>query len=88
MIVDIVSHQQLPEVFSTNRNHHCSHKRNSTTINTISSSNTMTNGHRVRVREKKKNISKNRIIQFLFFFKRRMNLVKKQIKFSDVHQLL
>jgi hypothetical protein len=39
MVADIAPQQQLPEVFSTNRNHHCSHKRNS-------NSNTMTNGQR------------------------------------------
>jgi hypothetical protein len=58
MVVDIAPQQQLPEVFSTNRNHHCAHKRNSTTINTTLSSNTMTNGHRCLVR-KIKSIIKN-----------------------------
>lgn len=62
MVVDIAPQQQLPEVFSTNRNHHCSHKRNTTTINTTSSSNnTMTNGHRFRVRQKR--------LFILFFYK-------------------
>jgi hypothetical protein len=51
MVVDIAPQQQLPEVFSTNRNHHCSDKRNSTTINTTSSSNTMTNGHPFKANE-------------------------------------
>jgi hypothetical protein len=57
MVVDIAPQQQLPEVFSTNRNHHRSsssstHKRNSTTINTNSSSTTMTNGQRFMVIKK------------------------------------
>jgi hypothetical protein len=47
MVVDIAPQQQLPEVFSTNRNHHCSHKRNPNT----SSNNTMTNGQRYVVRK-------------------------------------
>jgi hypothetical protein len=45
MVADIAPQQQLPEVFSTNRNHHCSHKRNS-------NSNTMTNGQRYVVRNR------------------------------------
>jgi hypothetical protein len=56
MVVDIAPQQQLPEVFSTNRNHHCSDKRNSTTINTTSSSNTMTNGHPFKVRKNKSSL--------------------------------
>jgi hypothetical protein len=76
MVVDIALQQQLPEIFSTNRNHHRSssssssstYKRNSTTINTTSSSNTMTNGHRFMVIKylKTKQKFKNRIFRFLY----------------------
>ncbi len=90
MFVDIAHQKQLSEVFSTNRNHHCSHKRNSPTINTTSSnssSNTMTNGQRYVVRRRRRSKQKKDFNNLIFAF-RLMILVKKQIKFLDVLQLL
>lgn len=78
MLFDIASQQQLPEVFTANHNHHCSHKRSSTTINTASSSSAMTNGQRYVVSRAS---AKERTFDLSF---RLMTLVKKQIKFSDM----